>query len=237
MHPLTQSLRAAMKADKAEKEKPKTPGVVLDSVLDADADDDAASYALTNIAVLVAAALQEWVETADDDLDEGESLADRLLATLIGIADPDQDDEEMDDDEQAVLNLALEAAWDYLTDKGVSEDDADKLLNDWDPDAAGRIRDLLVSILPDGDDAAAEDIDSFAFDGDDDDGSVKLDAVYKMKTAVRNGKRVRIRKRMSGKVKLSAKQKLAIRKAQKKAHTAGAMMRRLKSLRNEGLAK
>ena len=52
-----------------------------------------------------------------------------------------------------------------------------------------------------------------------------------MKMAVRNGKKMRIRKRISGTVRLSAKQKLAIRKARMKSHSAGAMMRRMKSMR------
>ena len=59
----------------------------------------------------------------------------------------------------------------------------------------------------------------------------KCSAVYKTKMAVRKGKKMRIRKRISGTVRLSAKQKLAIRKARMKSHSAGARMRRMKSMR------
>ena len=91
------------------------------------------------------------------------------------------------------------------------------------------VRELLASALPEGEDAAVEDIDAFVFgDGADE---AALDAVYKMKVAVRGGKKIRIRKRVSGTVRLSAPQKLAIRKAQRKAHSAAATMRRARSNR------
>ena len=48
---------------------------------------------------------------------------------------------------------------------------------------------------------------------------------------VRNGKKVRINKRVSGTVRLSAKQKVAIKKARLKSHNARAMLKRAKSMR------
>lgn len=42
---------------------------------------------------------------------------------------------------------------------------------------------------------------------------------------------MRINKRISGKVRLSAKQRQAIRKAQRRANTGAAKMRRLKSFK------
>jgi hypothetical protein len=185
-------------------------------------DEDAQNYALTNIAINVASALQEWASTDDSDLDDGETLATRLLGLLIGLSNPDVDDEELTSDEQDTMDLALEAAWDYLTDKGVSEEDASALLNDWDNDAAIRIRDLSASTLAEVD--PVEDIDDFAFDS-----TGTFDAVYRMKSVIRDGKKTRVNKRVSGKVKLTAKQKLALRKASKKAHTASATMKRVKS--------
>lgn len=198
--------------------RPEPVAVILDSV--PRDDDDAQSYALTHIAVSTAAALQEWVETADDDLDEGETHAGRLLGMCVGLCDPDQDDEELSDDESDTLDLVRSAAWDYLTAKGIEPDDATLLLDDWDADAAVRIREFLASILPDGD--GLDDIDTFAFDS-----TSTLDAVHKMKASV--GKASRFGKRISGKVKVSAKQKLSLRKAGKKAHTATATMKRVKS--------
>ena len=58
-----------------------------------------------------------------------------------------------------------------------------------------------------------------------------LDATYKRALAIRNGKKTIIRKRISGTVRLSAKQKMAIKKAQRKAHSGAARAKRLKSMK------
>lgn len=199
------------------------------AALDASTDQEvivvgADAYAENDIAVKAIAAVQQWCET--DDLDENETRADRLMAMMVGVADMNHDGE-ISEDEQGVLDVALNAVWDYLVAKGVSDEDAGSLLNDWDSAAADRISDLLCTALPEGDEAAAEEIDSFVF-GDDDQGAV-FDAAYKNVMAIRKGKKVRIKKRISGTVRLSAKQKLSIRKASMKSHSAGAMMRRMKS--------
>ena len=206
--------------------KRREPVKVLDSTGDEPALSGADDYTLRDIKLSAIAVVQQWAET--DDLDDGESYADRLMAMFVGIADANHDGD-VTEDEQGVLEVALNAAWDYLVKAGVTEEDAGALLNDWDDDAADRVRDLVASVLPDGDDAASAEIDSFVFS--DDDNAPALDAVYRKTVAVRNGKKVRINKRISGTVRLSAKQKVAIRKARMKSHSAGAMMRRLKSMR------
>jgi hypothetical protein len=209
------------------KEVPKKiPETVLDSACDDEDGNAAADYAATHIALGAGSTIQEWVET--DDLDEDETLADRLLANMVGLVDANKDGE-LGDDEADVLESALEFAWDYLAEKGVSDEDCDKLLNDWDEAAAGRIRDLLAASLPDGDDAASADLDNFVFGDEGTD--VVLDATYKKRMAIRKGKKVRINKRIAGSVRLTAKQKVSIRRAQMKAHTASAIMRRMKSMR------
>jgi hypothetical protein len=204
----------------------KSRQAVLDSASDDEGGNAAADYAATHIALGVASTIQEWIET--DDLDEDETLADRLLANMVGLVDANKDGE-LSDDEADVLETALEFAWDYLAEKGVSDEDCSKLLNDWDEAAADRIRDLLAASLPDGDDASSADIDNFVF-GDEGSDAV-LDATYKKRMVIRKGKKVRINKRISGRVRLTAKQKVSIRKAQMKAHTASATMRRMKSMR------
>lgn len=183
-------------------------------------------FTLKDIKLSVAAVIQQWVET--DDLDDGETYADRLLALMIGIADENHDGE-ITDDEQGVLDMALNAAWDYLEAKGVSGDDLDVLLNDWDGDVADRVRDLVASVLPEGEDESDSDIDNFAFSASDQEPA--FDAAYKMKMAIRNGKKMRIRKRVSGTVRLSAAQKVGLRKARMKSHSATARMRRAKSMK------
>lgn len=215
---MSELLRGAMKR--------REPVKVLDSTGDEPALSGADDYTLRDIKLSAIAVVQQWAET--DDLDDGESYADRLMAMFVGIADANHDGD-VTEDEQGVLEVALNAAWDYLVKAGVTEEDAGALLNDWDDDAADRVRDLVASVLPDGDDAASAEIDSFVFS--DDDNAPVLDAVYRKTVAVRNGKKVRINKRISGTVRLSAKQKVAIRKARMKSHSAGAMMRRLKSMR------
>lgn len=216
---MSELLRGAMKR--------REPAKVLDSTGEAPALSGADDYALRDIKLATVAAIQQWAET--DDLDDGESYSDRLLALFVGIADANHDGD-ITEDEQGVLEVALNAAWDYLVNvAGVTEEDAGALLNDWDEDAADRVRDLVASMLPDGEDEASAELDSFVFS--DDDNEPVLDAVYRKTMAVRNGKKVRINKRISGTVRLSAKQKLAIRKARMKSHSASAMMRRLKSMR------
>lgn len=205
---------------------PQTP------VLDA-AGDPGSNYSDTDISLKAVAAVQQWAET--DDLDEGEGYADRLIALLIGIADVDVDGE-LSDAENEIVDDAANVVWDYLASKGASDDDLSALLNDADNDAGERVHELLVSKLPDGDEAAADEMDAFAFgDGDGSDESVldsaTLDATYKKTIAVRKGKKVRINKRVSGVVRLSAKQKLAVKKMLRKSHGAVATMRRKKSLR------
>lgn len=215
---MTELLRGAMKRRETAK--------VLDSANDEPTIAGADDYTVADISMSAVAAVQQWAET--DDLDDGESYADRLMALFVGIADANKDGD-ITDDEQGVLQVALNAAYDYLCKLGVTVEDADSLLNDWDDDTADRVRDLVASALPDGDDEASAEIDNFVFS--DDDQEPALDAVYRKVLAVRGGKKMRIRKRISGTVRLSAKQKLAIRKARMKSHSAGAMMRRMKSMR------
>lgn len=187
--------------------------------------DAAGAYLSQDMALKAVAALQEWAET--DNLDSGEGLGDRLFALFVGIVDADKDGE-ISEDEAELLALASESAWDYLAGKGVPEDDISALVQDFDNEAAARVQELLIDRLPDGDGAMA-DMDAFAF-GDGADESA-LDAVYRMETVVRDGKKVRIKKRVSGTVRLSAKQKLAIRKMQAKSHSSAANAQRAKSMR------
>jgi hypothetical protein len=192
-----------------------------------DDDSDAADYADADIDLQVAAALHQFAETEEEDLDDGETLADRLQALIVGVVDPDFNGD-IDSDASDLIAVAMESAGDYLADKGVAEADIDALLNAGDVDAADRVQELLANKLPSDADGIADDIDDHAFG---DDAPIDPDAVFDatMVTAVRNGKKVRIKKRLSGRVRLSAKQKLAIRKMQKKSHSARAQMKRLKS--------
>jgi hypothetical protein len=218
---ISEMLRGAMSPKKQEVRP------ALDSASEQPPVTGAGEYAMRDIAMAAAAAVQQWAET--DDLDDGETYADRLLAMMVGIADANHDGE-IGEDEQDLVGIALELAWDYLVDMGASEEDADALLNSWDAEAGERVRDLVASMLPEGEDAAYESIEKFAF-GDRESLEPALDAAYRSVMVVRGGKKMRIKKRVGGTVRLSAKQKVAIRKMQMKSHSAGAQMRRAKSLR------
>lgn len=205
-------------------------GMTLDSTNKPNPEDatlDAAGeYELAGIAQQAVSALHQWVETSD--LDEGETQLDRLQSLFVGIADENQDGE-LDDDEQEIVAAALEAAWDYLEQIGVSESDLSALLNDWNENVANNVFDLLATSLPEGDDLADAVINSFAFGSDDQD--AVFDATYAKRMVVRGGKKMRVNKRIGGTVRLSPKQKLAIRKMQKKSHSAPARARRLRSMK------
>lgn len=58
-----------------------------------------------------------------------------------------------------------------------------------------------------------------------------LEATYKRKKVVRDGKVKIVRKRVSGKIRLSAAQKAGLRKARRKANTAAAKLHRRKSMK------
>lgn len=190
--------------------------------------DAAQNFAVQNVSAQAVSSVQTWCETGD--LGEGEGMADRLINMLVGIAD-DNKDGELDDAEQEVVQIAMNAAADYLEGKGVSGDDIDAIFGE-DGEAANaaaqRVCEYLTDNLPDGEEAASDEADDFAFGGGSD---AVFDAVYKKRFAVRQGKKVRIMKRVAGVVRLSGAQKVAIRKARMKSHGARAMAKRMKSMR------
>jgi hypothetical protein len=221
-HPAYRELHQALTPPKKEVTKP-----VLDS---ADGADSMApvSFAVADIRLSAAAAVQHWCE---DDSNSSDGSSDRLLAYMVGIADANKDGE-LSEDEQMVAGDAMDAAADYMMSKGVASEDVDAVFGDdvAAANAAGdRIVEFLKGALPDGEDAAGEDIDTFAFDSEALEPA--LDAVYKKRFVIRAGKKKMIRKRISGHVRLSAGQKLAIRKAHMKAFSATARMRRARSMK------
>lgn len=194
------------------------------------AENDMAAAEISRLNIDVAATVSAWSETDEDELEAGETLADRFDAMMVGIVDTDKNGE-LDDDELNLLDIAYNAAADILLGRGASEEDVDSMLNEGDGDAAANIHELLVNTGVDGEDADLAAINAAAFDFDEDSDASVMDATYKRKIAIRNGKKTIIRKRIAGTVRLTAKQKQAIKKAQRKAHSGAARMKRLKSLR------
>lgn len=199
--------------------------------------DAAGSHAAADIRQAAAAMVKEWARTSPEDYDEGEGSADRLLALMVGVADENKDGE-ISDDEADVIEIGLNAAYDFIVSKGASEEDAVALLQDTNNEAGDRVLELLAG---EGEDDS--DVDSFAFDAESSESvmdSVRsiFDAVYKKKIVIRKGKKVRINKRVAGTVRLTGKQKVSIRKAGLKSRSASARMHRMKSMKvrkNAGL--
>ncbi|MDK4684707.1 hypothetical protein QDY71_02305 [Kingella negevensis] len=213
-----------------EKNPQKTAPVAVFDDMGYATENDVAAAELTTLRLDVAGVLAEWAETDEDDLDDGETLLDRFDALMIGCVDTNKNGE-LDDDELEVLDYAYNIASDLMASYGVSDDDISAMLNDSDDDATANIHELLINTGADGEDAELARIHAAAFDFDEDSDAAVMDATYRRVLAIRNGKKTRIRKRIAGVVKLTAKQKMAIRKAQMKAHSGKARAQRLKSLR------
>jgi len=193
--------------------------------------------AMADIRTKAAHAVQVWAET--DDLDNDESLYDRLDVLVSSIADGgiDLDDDPATDDRDDVYMVAMQAASDYMSALGADDSDLETLFNSKDDDArdeaANRLLEFLMQALGDDEDVAEEAVQDFAFDADSE--SNMFDAVptgsHKTVFAVRGGKKVILRKRVGAKLKRTPKQKAALMKAQMKAHKPAAIKRRVKSIK------
>lgn len=199
--------------------------------VDSDSEPSAASvYTNQDIALKAAAAVVDWSETQLEDLDVGETLLDRLIVLLTGIADANMDGE-ISEDEADMYDSAANAAWLYLSSKGASDEDLEAMFNREDDDAADRVQELLGNMLPDNYDDINDDINDFAFAEGDGSDEATFDSVFKKIKAFRNGAKTFIKKRISGVVHRSAAQKAAVRKMQAKSHGAAAQAKRKKTMR------
>lgn len=194
-----------------------------DSTTDIDNDGDGANatYMIQDLKIAVGHVLLQWLEEDDSD-----SLYGDLLFNLcVGIVDENHNGE-LDDNEQELFNVVLNLAYTFITEQGITEEDAQSLLIDFDNEVAERVRDFLKDKLPPGDETDNL-IEQFAFEKE----NMEYDAVYKKMFAVRAGKKTWIRKKVSGVVRISAKVRQALTKARLKSHSASAQMHRMKSLR------
>jgi hypothetical protein len=185
--------------------------------------DGAKSVFTDEMRVDAAAVVGEWADT--DTLDEGEGYGDRLYALIVGTAT--DSDEDLTDDESAYAADVGELVGDFLEERGVDAGDIDALLENFDNDVASRVHDVLLDKMPQGDDAMLDATDKFMHG---EDGSM-MDATYRKVVAIRAGKKVRINKRIGGTVRLTAGQKAAVRKMQRKAFSGAAKRKRAKSMR------
>lgn len=189
--------------------------------------------AMADIRTKAAHAVQVWAET--DDLDNDESLYDRLDVLVSSIADGgiDLDDDPATDDRDDVYMVAMQAASDYMSALGADDSDLETLFNSKDDDArdeaANRLLEFLMQALGDDDSEAEEAVKNFAFDMDSD-GNVFDSANFKKMPVIRGGKKIILKKRLGTKLKRTPKQKAALMKAQHKAHSGAANLHRQKSL-------
>jgi hypothetical protein len=188
--------------------------------------DSAATHFAQSMRMHAASVIQEWAETTEEDLDNGETLADRLLSLLTAIVDSDDDltEEEMDSLEEVLM-----AAEEYLLSLGVDEGDVSALLDDWDESAAGRVRDAISLSLPDGEEAG-NSLSKFAFD--EESTQSVFDGVYKKVVTFEHGKKVIKQRRVSGAPKHRTPKQLAqLRKARRRADSSEAKRWREVSLK------
>lgn len=214
----------------------------------------------SEILALRRSALYGVLQLADDvltdDLDDSELPSDRLDAYLLGGAGAGEGDEEHDQLTEQVLQIKAANMADAMSSLGVDDDTIEKAFGenvDEADEAIEKIAEIISTNLP-AEDERGEFITAFIF-GDDgldmeagqvaeyDSAQVGKTKVRKTKSgqtlvyrgvkAVRAGKVTIVNKRIgntSMKVKLSAKQKNALRKASAKAVSPNAIKRRLKSL-------
>lgn len=204
------------KGAECEKEKAGEEEKALDAV------DAVSAHALSEAALEAATVVQAWLE---EEPEEGENYADVLQDMFFENADMNEDGD-LNDDETALIDARLNAAYEYMTSKGASEEDAYKLLSEWNADAAERVHDLLVEKMPDGE-AADADIDDFVF-GPETEEAV-MDAVRKKKVVIRHGKKMVVMRKISGAKNM--KRVALARKNARKMHSAAAQMKRMKSMR------
>lgn len=210
----------------AEAKRPKDDPA-LDSAGEA-LDSAASVYLGHSLRLHAASVLNQWAETMDEDLDPGETLADRLLALLMASVDENGDDE-LDETEQEMLEAVFSAAEEYLLSLDVAPEDVSDLLDNWTEEAAVRVRDAVAAALPDGDEAD-DLLSQFAFDAEA--AASVFDSVYRKVVTFQDGKRVIQRKRISGPPKkMSQKQKIAFAAIRRKAHTSAANLLRKRSVK------
>lgn len=200
-------------------------GVVENAV-----DDDA----ITSARASAMSAVLSWIEDGDfsyNSLDE----------TVIVVADIDGDYELTEEEEAYYSNI-----WDQIPDAlltlGAKPNDVQEFVNgptDAADNAAARMGKMLAEKMETEESDDDSLIAGFAFGEDailesaayDEVLHGILEATYKKAKVVRNGEIQTVKKRVSGKARLSAAAKAGLRKARRKAHTATANLARRKSLK------
>lgn len=204
----------------------KSEDVVLEDAVSASARAQARAKAMTSVL--------EWIALGSFSYNSFDEV-------IVAVCDIDGDFE-LSVEEEDLYNEVWQEVADALLTLGASVKDTQAFVDgpgEEADDAAARIGKLL-----------SEEMDSFEADDDDiisafaisEDAVLEsaagdeshlgvLEAAFKKKKVVRDGKVQIVRKRVSGKVRLSAAQKAGLKKARRKANSATAKLARKKSMR------
>jgi hypothetical protein len=214
--------------------------------------------AALNVAFMLSAVLSDN-EYNDEDLLPSEVLDGLMIEAFTDDDDDDSDLDEIDENVRVTLSAHVSDALSTLgVEDAVIADLFDDEIEVADA-ACLAASETVLENMPDDGEAFDEFVAAFAYsdDGDDMDdeesydgmepqfdaaGKKKLRAgkktvkkvngktlVYKAVKAIRNGKKVTINKRISGKLKLSAGQRAGLKKARRKAGTSAAIRKQMRS--------
>lgn len=168
---------------------------------------------------------------------------------IVAVADLDGDFEITPEEENVYNDIWQQVPDAILTlgaDGGFSEDDVERLVNGEEDAAAAIVGNALSAALEDTEADDDDLITAFAFGEDavlesaagDEVLCGILEAAYKKRKVMRNGKVQVVNKRVSGTVRRSSAQKMGLRKARRMSQTSTAKMKRRKSMKmraNRGL--
>lgn len=213
----------------------KKAGMILESAEPSDTDQDQVTdLARTQARINAMTAVLQWVSLEDYSYNALDEL-------VLVVADLDGDFEISEEEENAYNAIWTEVP-DALLSLGCDKKDVETCVNGTKDDADGAaakignyLKEELDTMEADDDEiitgfAVGEEAVFESAAGDDVRIGI-LEATYKRKKVVRDGQVVTVRKRVSGKVRVSAAQKAALRKVRRKAHTAAANLARRKSMR------
>lgn len=175
-------------------------------------------------------AVLTWIEEGDFSYSAIDELA-------VGVADLDGD-EELTPSETAIYEDIWSVIAEAMMSLGADEDNIMEFLDDEDDDAGEKLGSFLADVM---DNIPSEDdeiVTSFAtgedgavFECADAEAFGIFEASYKKVKVVKDGKVVVKKKRMSGKVRMSAAQKAALKKARRRAHSSAARLKRAKAMK------
>lgn len=230
-------LRKSLARQKVDAEAKATFDAATENLATFDAASEAYDFATKNTRMTAAAAVQGWVEMDPSEMEEGATLIDGFFGMLSAAVDTDSDGE-LSDEEAEAFEEYVDSAWDYLITQGVSEADAEALIEDEDVEAATRIRELLMESLGDDDEASMDAVEfgmtpcppegtkDMTFDG------VSWAKTHRGRTTLnsKHGKKNLVQHRRKWR-KATAMQRASLRKNSRRAHTSAAKMLNRKSNR------